>query len=266
MTKAVYDLDPVPAHWVDGNTGYVALRTFIATAEPLLRAVFQEFKDAGVQNVVIDLRYNGGGLVDTARILANLLAAGPGQSGAVMFNQQFNSSQSASSNRTYYFGSEVAAGTFQRVAFITTHASASASELVPNSLDPYLDIAFVGARTYGKPVGQYVFELSGCNRMLFLVSFKTVNFGGVGDYYDGLPVTGAPPASRGPLCQAEDDLTHPQGDASEASTQAAIYFARNGSCPPAPAGARRATGLPVPSDTPRPVHPTSVQQDIPGLF
>lgn len=265
LTKAAYDLDPVPEHWIDANKiGYVNLRTFIASAEPLLRSVFQEFKDAGVQNLVVDLRYNGGGLVDTARILANLLAAG--QSGQKMFDQQFNTSQSGQ-NRTYSFGSETAAGTFTRIAFITTSSSASASELVPNSLDPYLDVAFVGAKTYGKPVGQYVFTLSGCDRKLFLVSFKTVNASGVGDYYDGLPVAGT---SRGPLCQAEDDLTHSQGEASEASTQAAIYFARNGSCPPATTpmamAAQKSAGRPPTSDTPRPSRPSPEQVDIPGLF
>lgn len=67
MAPGTYDVDPVPSHWVSGTTGYVCLRTFIAPADNLLRAAFADFKDKGVQNVVVDLRYNGGGYVSTAR-------------------------------------------------------------------------------------------------------------------------------------------------------------------------------------------------------
>lgn len=258
-TAGTYAIDPVPTHAVLGTTGYVNLRTFITPAEAPLRAAFADFKAKGARNVVVDLRYNGGGYVKTAQILASLLAAG--QAGKTMCEEQFNANHSGS-NEALNFSPEANAGTFERVAFITTKSSASASELVPNALDPYLPIAFVGEKTYGKPVGQQVFELTGLDRELFLLSFKIANSAGNADYFDGLPDA----KSRGPLCAAADDLTHPQESAEEASTKAALYFAENGTCPPATAGALRAAAAVEGVDYPRPRQPSPAQMDMPGVF
>ena len=224
---AAYDLDPVPAVRVlEDGTGYVALRTFIAPAEPLLRQAFQRLRDAGVRRVVVDLRYNGGGYVSTAQVLANLL--GRELPGRTMFEQRFNA-RHATSGSTARFGAEAAAGAFERVAFVTTGASASASELVPNVLDPYLPVAFAGSATYGKPVGQMIFDA--CASKLFLVAFELANAEGDAGYYSGLPDA----TTRGPLCAAEDDLSHAQDSEDEASTRAALHFVRTGSCPASPA-------------------------------
>ncbi len=153
MTPAAsFDLDPVPLHRVypDG-TGYVALRTFISPAEPLLRQAFATLREAGVRRVVVDVRYNGGGYISTAQLLASLLARD--RTGEEMFEQRFNARHGASNSFTP-FTSEPEASAFERVAFVTTRASASASELVPNALDPYVDIAFAGfeeLREAGRP-------------------------------------------------------------------------------------------------------------------
>jgi hypothetical protein len=261
MVSAAYDVDPVPSYWVRGTTGYVQLRTFVAPAEDALRAAFAFFGAQGAKDVVVDLRYNGGGLIDTAAVLADLLA-GKDLSGEKMFDLEYDA-EHASQDETFAFAEEAGGGSFERIAFVTTRASASASELVPNALDAYRTgstLAFVGEGTYGKPVGQVVFPLTGCGTRLFLVSFRLVNAQGNADYFDGLPDS----ASNGGLCGAADDLTHPQDSIDEASTAAAVYFAEHGACPPAPAlkalAARpRVDQLLAPAPRPE-------QRDMPGTF
>jgi hypothetical protein len=255
-----YDVAPVPLRWISGTTGYVQLRTFIEPAEADLRAAFADFKTHGVTDLIVDLRYNGGGSVATAVVLANLL--GGGLEGERMFELQYNAGH-ADLDRGYPFGVEPAAGAFRRVAFITTRSSASASELVPNALDPYrtaTTLAYVGGQTYGKPVGQHVWELQGCDSMLFLISFRLVNAAGDADYYAGLPDA----ASHAPLCDAADDFDHDQGGVDEGMTAAARYFVENGACATSP-GLRARSGL---EELPLPVGAGAgpAARDMPGTY
>jgi carboxyl-terminal processing protease len=263
-TTRVYDLVPVPSHWISNGVGYVGLRTFISTAEAPLRSAFQEFKSAGVTGVVVDLRYNGGGMVSIAEVLANLL--GGGLAPQPMYTLQLNANHAAE-DATFLFTTQPEAIASTKVAFITTGASASASELVVNVLDPYLSAALVGAKTYGKPVGQFTLDLAPCADVLFLIAFRLVNAVGHGDYYAGLPDgTTGPTGFRAPLCPAADDLTQPQDSALEASTAAALYWLQNGTCPPAQAAPAallaRSAGVAYPAAA----APSLAQRDIPGLF
>lgn len=284
-TKGTFGLDPVPVvdagqRWriVDRppkKLGYVALRTFITPADALLTQAVQAFKDAGVTDVVVDLRYNGGGLVDTAGLLANLLGGGDG--GKTMVQLTNNPARSSAYNETSTFAPPAAAIAATRVAFITTGASASASELVPNVLEPYLappggaaGIALVGAKTYGKPVGQRGFRLTGCDTVAYVVSFRLENAEGEGGYYDGLPdapATGAP-AFGGPLCAAEDDLGNAPGTDLEASTAAALTFLETGACPApaAPAAKLGLTAAALPDAYPVAREPSLAQRHVNGLF
>ncbi len=287
MTKRTYSLDPVPEGWTvlqqpSGPVGYVALRTFIYTAQTPLEDVFAQFKQAGVQDVIVDLRYNGGGAVDIAQLLANLLAADRAPTD-VMFHMQYNASQSRW-NQTVSFAppsqSIPAAPTAPaRVAFITTGSTASASEIVPNVLEPYRtgEIALVGATTYGKPVGQEGFALYQCDLAIYLIAFAVTNAENEGGYYQGLPDVppgGGTPNFSGPLCQAADDLTHATSDPAEASTAAALQWIATGTCPPPPAPAAKLSGRsaaleaagPVPDAYPSPVAPDPAQRNVRGLF
>ena len=83
---------------------------------------------------------------------------------------------------------------------ITTRGSASASELVINSLRPFMPVTIIGDTTYGKPVGQY--GLRFCDKVLYPVAFSIKNANLEGDFFDGLPVD----------CAAGDDYTHQLGD------------------------------------------------------
>jgi len=258
VTTRVYDLMPVSSKVLNG-VGYVGLRTFIGTAETQLRAAFQAFQNASVTGVVVDLRYNGGGLISIAEVLADLL--GGGLAPQKMYDLQLNASHAAGDTATL-FTAQAEAIASPKVAFITTGASASASELVVNVLDPYRTVALVGAKTYGKPVGQLTLDLP-CGDVLFLIAFRLVNAVGHGGYYAGLP-DGA--GFTAPLCPAADDLTQPQDAATEASTAAALYWLANGTCPPAPP-APAALVAPEAADAyPVSAAPTLAQRDVPGLF
>jgi C-terminal processing protease CtpA/Prc len=271
MTKREYALRPVPPHRLlplpsGGQAGYVALRTFIGTADAQLRQAFAAFQAAGVTRVIVDLRYNGGGLVSTATTLASLASAG--RANQPMFRFDFNDNH-PEEDQDVPFRAETSAIAATRIAFITTGGSASASELVPNVLEPYLhdQVALVGGRTYGKPVGQVPWDLEACDLAFYLVSFRLANAEGEGDYFTGLPDESG--RFVGPLCEAADDLARPLGDPAEASTAAALHFLDTGACPaPAPA-ALAASPLrvrPGAATFPADAEPTYVQRWIPGVY
>jgi carboxyl-terminal processing protease len=182
-----------------------------------LLTAFADFTAQGVTDVIIDLRYNGGGLVSVAEFTASLLA-GPSNVNNVLSMSLFNRANS-DMNETSRFTSESNSIDLDSILFITTGASASASELVINSLEPYIDVALIGNDTFGKPVGQVANDF--CDQRLRAVAFETVNAKGEGRYFDGLPVD----------CPAEDDLAHAIGDSNEASTAAAIAYVTTGACP-----------------------------------
>jgi C-terminal peptidase prc len=274
IKSASYDLDPVVSTTLTtpgGKTvGYVLLRTFVSTAEDRLRAAFATFQQQGLTNVVVDERYNGGGLLSTAKVLASLLHPTAGE---LMYKGQFNA-RHPDQNWSESFAVEANRLTaVNRVAFITTSGTASASELVPNALGPYLgtNLAIVGDRTYGKPVGQQSYDLgSSCQDELFLISFQLQNKNSFGGYYDGLP--DAAGQFGGTSCAAADDLTHDFGDAAESSTAQALAFIDGTPCTAiAPATATATTGTTHLSAAraaiyPRPERPSPAQVEMPGLF
>ncbi|MGB8328467.1 MAG: S41 family peptidase [Steroidobacteraceae bacterium] len=236
VTKRDFSLNPVPTAVAIARTGtppvgYVNLRTFVEPANTQLRSAFARFQASNVRNIVIDLRYNGGGLVDTAEILLNLLSTG--RTGQVMYQSKLNARHTGD-ERVVSFSAEQTAIAPLRIAFLATGGTASASELVINSLAPYAQVAIIGDRTFGKPVGQFAFDLgSSCDTRLRLVTFKSLNSAGDGDYFGGLPDA----AWSGGFCAAADDLGHPQGDTAETMTATALFWITSNACPAA-AGAQ----------------------------
>jgi C-terminal processing protease CtpA/Prc len=236
VTKRAYDLNPVPtatliARQGLASIGYINFRTFVSTADAQLTTAFRNFAANNVRDVIVDLRYNGGGLVSTAELLTDLLARG--RATQEQYRTQYNAARGGANNRSVAFRDRADAIPALKIAFLTTGSSASASELTINSLAPYADVAVIGARTFGKPVAQSAFNLaSGCDTRLRLVTFKTVNRDGNTDYFDGLPNA---TFTDGPLCAASDDVTQPQGNAAERMTAAAISWINTNTCPVQPA-------------------------------
>ena len=112
-----------------------------------------------------------------------------------------------------------------RIAFLTTAATASASEINVNAMRAWVEVAIVGSDTYGKPVGQLAFDLANaCTDRLRLIAFKTANADGASDYYAGLA------SSMGFACAADDTLGAPMGDPADGLTQAALQWINTGAC------------------------------------
>ena len=267
VTKRDFSLLPVSSRYgvkiiEDGGrkVGYVNLRTFVVTADQQLRDAFAMFKAQGVTEVIVDLRYNGGGLVSVAEGLSNLLNAQ--RAGQVLSYTTFRASKS-SENETTNFTSLPQAIAATKVAFIGTGGTASASELVINAQKPYLgaSAALIGSNTYGKPVGQIALDYAACDDRLRAIAFRTENSAHEGDYYTGL-------ASRLPAtCQADDDIGYQLGDPRESSIKVALDFLAGRSCTPI----QSTTGLAQQSvnrarQPLQSTKPTASQRELPGLF
>lgn len=209
------------------RVGYLNFKAFVRPSEAALNEAFAALRTAGVNELVLDLRYNGGGLVNVASHLAGLIG-GTRTSGQVLFTQSHNSRLAPTWNETTRFTNPDQALNLERLVVITTRASASASELVINSLRPYIPVVVVGDTTYGKPVGQY--GLTFCNKVLYPVAFTLRNANDEGDYFDGIPAT----------CAAADDASRPLGDVEEGSFAEALTYIRTGACSPRTETASRA--------------------------
>ena len=267
VTKSEFSLDPVSDRYGvrilnDGteDVGYINLRTFIvADAGPQLRAAFADFKARGIDKVILDLRYNGGGLVSVAELLGDLLAADKvGQ----VFSRTVLRQSKSSENETRNFAAQSEAIAATKIAIIGGRGTASASELVANSFIPYLreNIALIGANTLGKPVGQFAFDRSACDDRLRAVTFKTVNAAGNGEYFNGL----AGVLDR--TCAANDDITRQLGDPREASVATALDFLAGRSCTPITSGQDRTVQSVRGQQLLQPRTPNAAQRENPGLY
>lgn len=275
VAKADYALDPISDRYgakviSEGGKsyGYLNLRTFISSANPQLRAAFLDFRNRGVTDIVIDFRYNGGGLVSTAELMGDLL--GRNRNASELFSRTDFRPSKAVENERHFFTSQPESIAPTRIAFIGTDSTASASELVINGMLPYLgtNMTLVGGNTYGKPVGQIAVDKSECDDRMRVIAFATGNASGQSDYYGGL----APKIPNS--CAAGDNLTLQLGDPNEPSLRAALDFLAGRSCGARIASADtrvastgRAPGeARVAQDMLRPERPSAAQRELPGLF
>lgn len=260
LAKRAVDLDPVPPSRVrvfdvgGRMVGYIFFRTFIENADDLLRAAMIELQDqaialggTGIDDLVIDFRYNGGGLVGTAEVLGSLMAGSARQDNNTLFfryeyNDWVTTNYGDASDFRYFRGEPAALEGLESVYYITDAGSASASELTISGMAPYMTRSVtVGARTYGKPVGQWGLEYCNNSMVLFVVTFRTVNVDGEADYYTGIPEN----------CTVADDWDHLLGDPEEGRLDAVLddIEANGGLCLPAQpvmrAAAQSLYGAPV---------------------
>ena len=269
LTKTDYSLTPVSSRYgaqiiTDNGRrfGYVNLRTFINTADKPLRDAFASFKAAGVNDVIVDMRYNGGGLLSVAETLSNLM--GGNRSRSDVIDKVAFRPEKAANNTVANFAPQAESVSPTRLAFIGTGGTASASELVINAFVPYLyaNAALIGTNTYGKPVGQIALDRNECDDRLRVIALALQNAAGNGDYYDGLAT------KVEASCQAGDDITHPLGSPQESSTRSALDFLEGKSCTRIGGTGGDAVALSVKArrDLLIPAHPTAAQRDVPGLF
>jgi C-terminal peptidase prc len=242
FTKEIVTIPPVSAASVidtaTGKTGYFLFRNFVEPGVPALNQVFADLIDAGIDELVIDLRYNSGGLLSVLEVLANLIGGEITQS-QIMYSLVYND-DNAFRNETRFFSNVTNAADLTRVVIITTGSTASASEMVINALRPFIEVVLIGDTTFGKPVGQLGFVF--CEKILRPVSFRTVNAVGDSDFFDGFA----------PDCVAEDDIDTALGDPAETSLSEALAYLQTGSCSVAGKSAASAARAPKPTRVGRP--------------
>ncbi|MFN3848532.1 MAG: S41 family peptidase [Spirosomataceae bacterium] len=141
--------------------GYLVYTQFISNNDNDVRNVFADFKAKGVNELVLDLRFNGGGFISSAVMLSSLIGKGV-NSTKVMYTDEWNNLVTTEFKKRYgdnYFTKNfrdepnAIGNNLSRVFVLTSRSSASASELVINSLKPYMDVILIGGNTFGKNVG-----------------------------------------------------------------------------------------------------------------
>ncbi|MGQ7869699.1 S41 family peptidase [Sunxiuqinia sp. sy24] len=192
------------------KVGYLVFESFLAPSEAELNEAFTYFKSEDIDELVVDLRYNGGGNSGIAFLLEELVG---GQAiedkllGRIIYNENHSDDNVNFGTK----GNELSVD-LDRLFFITTDASASASEMVINGMFPYKEVVLIGSTTAGKPVGMNVFESEKYNIALAPITFKILNANDQGDYFDGIPVD----------YLVMDDIYHGWGNPEEACLKAAL--------------------------------------------
>lgn len=235
----------------DGDkVGYIVFNTFspFASEEEIVNAI-QTLATAGVDDLVLDLRYNGGGLLAVASQLSYMLAGPTFTDGKYFEVLQFNDDAGNSNPVTgeindpvpFYdttLGFSTTSGQplprldLNRVFILSTGSTCSASEAVVNGLRGIdFEVVLIGDITCGKPYGFY--PTDNCGETYYTIQFAGVNFKGFGDYADGfVPDDNSFSfGARLPGCTVEDDLAFALGDTSEPLLSAALTYRETGSCP-----------------------------------
>lgn len=212
LAKEVYNINPVLFDTVytvgAKKTGYFVFNSFAAVdngggptlTKQELKRVFNKFQSAGISDLIVDLRYNGGGSVGTAEFMDSLIAPAS-VAGKVMYHYLYNDKLTAQiQQQPDFLETQVrftAGGglNLDHVFFVGSSHTASASELTINNLKPYMDVKLVGDTTYGKPVGFFSFHLTDYPNGgttpkfladLYAINFETRNAKNEGGYFDGL--------------------------------------------------------------------------------
>ena len=168
VTKVELQTNPILADtiiaWSGKKVGYLAYSQFLTSFDDSLRAIFGRFKTAGVNELVLDFRYNGGGYVVSSDLITNLTVKdAAAKVGKLMNKKVYNATYTAyleknstsSAFETLFKTEANNLGTLNRVFVLTAGNTASASELVINNLKPFMEVILIGENTYGKNVGSF---------------------------------------------------------------------------------------------------------------
>jgi len=217
------------------SVGYMQFNDHIATSEQKLIDAIALLRNAHVTDLVLDMRYNGGGYLDIASELAYMIAGPTPTQGKTFEQLQFNDknpfgytlAQRSTPFHTTAQGFSAPDGSalpylgLNRVYVLAGGDTCSASEAVVNGLRGVgVNVVLVGDTTCGKPYGFY--PQDNCNTTYFTIQFQGVNQAGFGDYADGFA----------PTCPVSDDFTHQLGDPAEARLSVALGHSKTGTCQP----------------------------------
>jgi carboxyl-terminal processing protease len=230
LAAAVFALTPVQSGQVvqsqnGRRLGYVFVKDMISQVASPLSTTMNSFRNQGIDELVLDLRYNGGGLVSMGGTVASYASGSP-HAGKVYTRLLYNDKQSGG-NQTFTFSDPGAWSGFSRVFVLMGERTCSASEQVINGLRGVgVNVVAVGDVTCGKPVGSLPQD-DGRGTTYSVVNFEGVNARNEGRYFDGLA----------PTCPVAEDLSQPIGDTGAGDNigdpllVAAAYHADNGACP-----------------------------------
>jgi hypothetical protein len=166
--------------------GYLVFSDFLGSSVKELNTVFNTFSAGGVTDLILDIRYNGGGTLDCADTLVAMLAGKPHK--GKIYNTLTYNNKHIRSGYSSFVGLKSNSIQLDKLVVITTSSTASASELVISGLKPYLNMKLIGSTTHGKPVGMNIEGDTKLNIAVAPISFRNVNSVGFSDYFDGIPV------------------------------------------------------------------------------
>jgi len=259
LTSAQVQEDPVPMSMAasvppgDPSVWYVLFNAHTIGAQDKLITALGNAKANGAQNLVLDMRYNGGGYLYTALSLSSMVTDSSAD-GKVFEQLRYNDKRAAdTAQSTFRFSGQVQYGEpvyatgaalprlgLPRVYILTTGGTCSASESVINSLRGVgVDVVIIGQTTCGKPYG--FSRMDNCGYSYYPIEFQGVNDQGFGDYANGFA----------PSCAAADDFDEALVSSSERLLATALYHMKNGSCPVQ--AVARTLVLPRPAMSPAPI-------------
>ena len=247
----------------NGTVGYMLFNDHLASSQAALLAAFTQLQAAGINDLVLDIRYNGGGYLDIASEVAFMIAGRAPTAGMTFELTQFNSKHptidpvggqtitptpfhdtTQKLSTTILGGQALPSLNLSRVFVLTGPGTCSASEAIINGLQGVgIAVIQIGSTTCGKPYGFY--PQDNCGTTYFSIEFQGVNAMGQGGYTDGFTPSNTPLSvnanpERLTGCSVADDFAHAPGDPAEARLAAAIgYIAVQGACP-APSGLAKA--------------------------
>jgi carboxyl-terminal processing protease len=251
LQAAVVTTNPVPLTRVlstgAGSVGYILFNDHIATSEVALVNSINQLRNAAITDLVLDIRYNGGGFLDIASELAYMIAGQTATAGRTFELLQFNDKHTTTNPVT---GQAIAPTPFYtrgqgfsvpstttlptlnlpRVFVLTGSNTCSASESIINALRGVdVQVIQIGSTTCGKPYGFY--PTDNCGTTYFTIQFRGVNAKNFGDYADGFTPSASPTTqAQLPGCSVGDDFTQPLGNESENRLEAALAYRALGQC------------------------------------
>ena len=239
-----------------GEVGYMTFNDHIATAEQALIDAVNQLNShnggQGIDDLVLDLRYNGGGYLAIASELAYMIAGPTPTAGRIFEELQFNDKHPVTNPVTgnpisptpFYTqtlgppfnatpGQALPTLGLPRVYVLTGGNTCSASEAIMNGLRGVgVDVYQIGSTTCGKPYGFYATD--NCGTTYFTIQFRGVNAMDFGDYTDGFSPENTPAGQAGsvvPGCSIADDFDKLLGDPTEGRLAMALAYRGGQSCP-----------------------------------
>ena len=231
MSSSIYDLNPVQNGRIftlpsGRKVGYLMVTTMLTQASPALASYFNQLGAAKVQDIILDLRYNGGGYVNIGALLASYFA-GDLVNGQIYAQLRFNSKHT-DANANYLFTKPVSSFGLGRVYVLTGPRTCSASEQVIMGLRGVgVEVITIGSTTCGKPVG--FVPTSYCENTYLVANFSSYNNAGQGNYFFGLDAT----------CPSLEDFSKAFGDDQDPMLLQAFSHIQLGACSSSAAAQRK---------------------------